>query len=92
MKFRDHLLHSVIFVSSGLVSLFLLAGSMHFRLVRLLFATAVACICLGAETFCALRTLQLMWRWSRKVTLHLVYLCERRSPGILTEDEELKHG
>ena len=84
MKFRDHLLQSVIFVSSGLASLFLLAGSMHFRLVRLLFATVVACICLGAEIFCALRILQLMWRWSRKVTLHLVYLCERRPPVLLT--------
>jgi hypothetical protein len=91
MKFRDHLLQCAIFVSIGLALLFLLAGSMHFRLVRLLFATVVAGICLGAEIFCAFRILQLVWRWSSEATLHLVHLCERRSPRSFDADEELKH-
>jgi hypothetical protein len=86
MKFRDHLLQSAIFVSSGLALLLLLAGSMYLRLGRLLFAIVVAGICLGAEISCAFKILQLMWRWSGKATLHLVHLWERRpSPGFLTE-------
>jgi hypothetical protein len=86
MKFRDLLLQGAIFVSSGLALLFLFAGSMHFHLVRLLFATVVAGICFVAEIFCAFKILQLMWRWSSKATLCLVHLCERRpSPGFLTE-------
>jgi hypothetical protein len=86
MKFRDLLLQSAIFVASGLALLFLFASSMHFRLVRLLFATVVAGICLVAEIFCAFKLFHLMWRWSSKATLNLVHLCERRtSSGLLTE-------
>jgi hypothetical protein len=61
------LLQSVVFVVEGLLLVLLFSAVLHFEIARLLFAIAIAALCLIAEVFVVVKAARRLWKWSGRL-------------------------
>jgi hypothetical protein len=61
------LLQSVVFVVEGLLLVLVFSAVLHFEIARLLFAIAIAALCLIAEVFVVVKAARRLWKWSGRL-------------------------
>jgi hypothetical protein len=61
------LLQSVVFVVEGLLLVLVFSAALHFEIARLLFAIAIAALCLIAEVFVVVKAARRLWKWSGRL-------------------------
>ncbi|MGB6691101.1 MAG: hypothetical protein WBE76_24980 [Terracidiphilus sp.] len=61
------LLQSVVFVVEGLLLVLVFSAVLHFEIARLLFAIAIAVLCLIAEVFVVVKAARHLWKWSGRL-------------------------
>jgi hypothetical protein len=61
------LLQSVVFVVEGLLLVLVFSAALHFEIARLLFAIAIAPLCLIAEVSVVVKVAQRLWKWGGRL-------------------------
>jgi hypothetical protein len=84
MKNRILGLQAVLFAASCYLLAFAFAWAARFAAFRMLFAIAVALVCLASETYSGYIILRQLWRWCG-VGVRIFFRPESGAPPVLTE-------